>query len=45
MGFFWQVDFLNSVEAKAIIFTWYVKPNETMAIYKFKGQGLRTHVW
>ena len=30
MGFF-KVDF-NTVEAKVIILTWYVKPNETMAI-------------
>ena len=29
--FFWEVDFLNTVEALAIILTWYVKPNETMA--------------
>ena len=34
--FFWKVDFLNSIEAKVIILTWYVKPNETMAINKFQ---------
>ena len=27
---FWKVDFLNTVEAKVIILTWYGKPNETM---------------
>ena len=37
--FFWKVDFLNTDEAEVIILTWYVKPNETMAINKFKGQG------
>ena len=26
---------MNTVEAKVIILTWYVKPNETMAINKF----------
>ena len=25
---FWKVDFLNTVEAKVIILTWYVKPNK-----------------
>ena len=35
MGIFWKVDFLNTIEAKVIILTWYVKPNETMAINKF----------
>ena len=39
---FLKVDFLNTVEAKVIILTWYVKPNETMAINKFQGQGHRT---
>ena len=34
--FFWKVDFLNTVEAKVIILTWYVKPNEIMAINKFQ---------
>ena len=29
-------DFLNTVEAEVIILTWYVKPNETMAINKFQ---------
>ena len=33
---FWKVDFLNNVEAKVIILTWYVKANETMAINKFQ---------
>ena len=33
--FFEKNDFLNTVEAKVIIRTWYVKPNETMAINKF----------
>ena len=28
--------FLNIIEAKVIILTWYVKPNETMAINKFQ---------
>ena len=36
MGFFLKVDFLNTNEAKVIILTWYVKPNETMAINKFQ---------
>ena len=35
----WKVDFLNTVEAKVIILTWYVKPNETMVINKFQRQG------
>ena len=34
--FFWKVDFLNTVEAKVIILTWYVETNETMAINKFQ---------
>ena len=33
---FWKVDFLNTVEAKVIILTWYVKTNEAMAINKFQ---------
>ena len=37
--FFWKVDFLNTVEAKVIILTWYVETNETMAKISFKGQG------
>ena len=37
---FWKVDFLNTVEAKVIILTWYVKPNETMAINKFQRSRL-----
>ena len=31
MGFL-KVDFFEYVEAKVIILTWYVNPNETMAI-------------
>ena len=38
--FFWKVDFLNTVEAKVIILTWYVKTNETMAINKFQRSRL-----
>ena len=38
--FFWKVDFLNTVKAKVIILTWYVKPNETKAINKFEGSML-----
>ena len=34
MGFLKKVDFLNTVEAKVIILTWYVKPIETMTINK-----------
>ena len=38
MGFFfWKVDFLNTVEAKVVILTWYVETNETMALNKFQG--------
>ena len=40
MGFFWKVDFLNTVEAKVIILIWYVKPNETMARNKFQRSRL-----
>ena len=29
----------KTVEAKFIILTWYVQPNEIMAINKFQGQG------
>ena len=32
--------FLNTVETKVIILTWYVKPNETMAINKFQRSRL-----
>ena len=39
-NFFEKVDFLNTVEAKVIILTWYVKPNETMAINKFQRSRL-----
>ena len=38
--FFWKVDLLNTIEAKVIIHTWYVKPNETMAINKFQRSRL-----
>ena len=31
-GNFFENIFLNTVEAKVIILTWYVKPYETMAI-------------
>ena len=41
---FGKVDFLNTVEAKVIILTRYIKPNETMAINKFQGHGHRTHI-
>ena len=34
--FFWKGDFLNTVEAKVIILTWYVQTNETMTINKFQ---------
>ena len=34
--FFRKVDSSNTVEAKVIILTRYVKPNETMAINKFQ---------
>ena len=37
---FWKVNFLNTVEAKVIILTWYVKTNETMAINKFQRSRL-----
>ena len=39
-GIFLKVDFLNTVEAKDIILTWYVKPNEAMAINKFQRSRL-----
>ena len=39
-GIFLKVDFLNIVEAKVIILTWYVKPNKTMAINKFQRSRL-----
>ena len=32
--------FLKTVEALVIILTWYVKPNETMAINKFQRSRL-----
>ena len=40
MGFFLKVDFLNTVEAKVSILTFYVKTNETMAINKFQRSRL-----
>ena len=41
MGIFLlKVDFLNTVKAKVIILTWYVKTNETMAINKFQRSWL-----
>ena len=40
MGFFWNVVFLNPVEAKVIILTWYVKSNETKAINNFQRSRL-----
>ena len=39
-SFFEKVDILNTVEAKVIIFTLYVKTNETMAINKFQRSRL-----
>ena len=38
--FFWKIDFFNTTEAKVIILTWYVKPNETMAGNKFQRSRL-----
>ena len=38
--FFWKVHFLNTVEAKVIILTWYVKPKETLAMNKFQRSRL-----
>ena len=38
--FFLKISFLNTVEAKFIILTWYVEPNETMAINKFQRSRL-----
>ena len=38
--FFLTVDCLNTVEAKVIILTLYVKTNETMAINKFQRSRL-----
>ena len=38
--FFENFIFLRTVEAKVIILTWYVKPNETMAINKFQRSRL-----
>ena len=39
MGFF-ELDFLNTLEAKIIILTWNVEPNEVMAINKFQRSRL-----
>ena len=38
--FFLKFHFLKTVEANIIILTWYVKPNETMAINKFQRSRL-----
>ena len=38
--FFWKVDFSNTVKAKVIILTRYVKINVTMAINKFQKSRL-----
>ena len=38
--FFENWIFLKTVEAKVIILSWYVKPNETMAINKFQRSRL-----
>ena len=37
---FWKFHFLKTVEAKVIILTWYVQPNETMAIKKVQRSRL-----
>ena len=39
-NFFEKLIFFNTVEAKVIILTWYVKTNETMAINKFQRSRL-----
>ena len=38
--FFWKVDFFIIIEVKVITLTWYVKPNETLAISKFQRSRL-----
>ena len=38
--FFEKLIFFKTVEAQVIILTWYVKPNETMAINKFQRSRL-----
>ena len=38
--FFKKLIFLNTVKAKVIIFTWYVKTNETIATNKFQRSRL-----
>ena len=42
-AFKWDVfgkdDFLKTVEAKVILITRYVQPNDTMTVNKFQGQG------
>ena len=35
--------FFNTVEAKVIILTWYIKPNDTIDINKFQRSGLVVH--
>ena len=37
--FFGKDDFLKTVEAKVILITRYVQPNDTMTVNKFQGQG------
>ena len=39
-NFFWKVDFLNTIEAKVFILTWYVETNEKKAINKFQRSRL-----
>ena len=39
-----KVDILNTVEAKVIILTSYVKPNETMAMNKFQKSRLTFYI-
>ena len=39
-GFFWKIDFLKTAEAKVIILTYYVKPNETIAGNKIQRSRL-----
>ena len=40
MGKNGKVDCLKTVEGNAIILTWYIKPNERMAINKFQKSRL-----
>ena len=41
MGKKLKSDFLKTVEAKVIILTWYVQPNETKALNKFQDNGYK----